>query len=141
VQCELARLDPSSPRYPELQSAGQLDLLAEHEHAWLGECRSVWCAGVPARLPAHGNDHAGSVLDHVRISSRVIPSSRVAFVNKFGESLPEDAVQAVAHRRLAHVRAIDARGAIRRARIRLCYGEIHTNAWLAALAKASTSCG
>src|SRR6478735_6380678 len=36
VQCELARLDPASERYPELHLR-QLQLLAEHERDWLGE--------------------------------------------------------------------------------------------------------
>jgi uncharacterized protein (TIGR02996 family) len=138
VQCELARLDPHSPRYPELHLR-QLDLLAEHEHEWLGE----WSERLVRWEFRRGFLHTATItpapfLDHGEDLFARHPVERVAFLDDFGESLPaEEAQEVVASPVMRHVRSLDAAGCHRdEPEFNGFYGEIDTSAWLAALAKA-----
>jgi uncharacterized protein (TIGR02996 family) len=140
VQCELARLDPTSDRYPELHIR-QLQMQAEHEREWLGE----WADRLVRWEFRRG------MLDEVTICPepycksgerlfRDHPVWRVAFVNGIGESLDPTAIRDVLtqpHSR--YLRAIDAAGCKPGEQAAAMFGgEIHTNSWLTELARATS---
>ena len=139
VQCELARLDPSSDRYPELHLR-QLQIQAEHEREWLGD----WADRLVRWEFRRG------MLDEVTIQPesycqggaelfREHPIWRVAFVDELGESLGPSAIRDVLsqpHSRF--LRAIDAAACKSNEQAAAMFGgEIHTNTWLRELARAA----
>jgi uncharacterized protein (TIGR02996 family) len=139
VQCELARLDPISDRYPELH-VRQLQMLAEHERDWLGEWadrlvrwefRRGMLDEVTVQPEPFCRDGAALFRDH--------PVWRVAFVDDTGESLAPRAIRDVLsqpHSRL--IRAIDAAACRPGEEASAMFGgEIRTNAWLSELAGAT----
>ena len=143
VQCELARLDPSSDRSPELHLR-QLQILAEHERDWLGEwadrlvrwefrrgmleevtvCPEPYCRGGEELFRDH-------------------PLWRVAFVDGEGESLNPDAIRDVLGRpHSRHLRAIEAAGCSPDEFAAAMFGgQIRTNVWLAELARVPALAG
>ena len=137
VQCELARLDPTSERYPELHCR-QLQMLGEHEGKWLGEwserlVRWEFRRGFLKDVTTEAEPYcaAGDALfrDH--------PIWRVAFVDDTGESLKPEAVRDVLGRPHSRfLRAIDAAGCKPGEQAAAMFGgQIHTNSWLGELAR------
>ncbi len=138
VQCQLARLPTSDPRYPELHLR-QLELIAEHELDWLGEwaerlVRWEFRRGLlysvtltPNPFVTHGEE---LFHDH--------PVERVALVNAHGRTLQaEEARVVVAARAMGEVRALEAAGCRRDEPMCGMYGGVvATSAWLLGLARA-----
>jgi uncharacterized protein (TIGR02996 family) len=138
LQCELERLAPADPRYPDLH-VRQLEMVAEHERDWIGESAD--------RLVRW--DFKGGLLHSVTITPEAFlghganlfarhPVQRVAFVNQAGASLSKDAVrEVVAAPTMAFVRGLEVSGCRRDEPMWGMFpGIIGTNAWLKALAGA-----
>ncbi|HEY7153921.1 MAG TPA: TIGR02996 domain-containing protein [Gemmataceae bacterium] len=139
VQCDLARREPSDPRYPDLHLC-QLEMLARHEREWLGE----WAD----RLVRW--DFRRGLLDAVTITPEPFlrhgpdlfarhPVRRVAFVNDEGESLTADTVrEVVAAPTMRFVSALETAGCRPDEPMWAMYGGVvETGAWLKALADAA----
>jgi uncharacterized protein (TIGR02996 family) len=139
LQCELERLAPADPRYPELH-VRQLEMLAEHERDWLGD----WADRLVRWDFKGGLLHSVTItpeafLDHGADLFARHPVQRVAFVDKGGRSLPQGAVrEVVTAPAMAFVRALEVSGCRRGEPMWAMFGgEVATNAWLAALAGAA----
>lgn len=137
VQCELARLDPASDRYPELH-VRQLQLLAEHERDWLGEwadrlVRWEFRRGMLEDVTIQPEPYCR----HGEALFRDHPVGRVAFVDDSGESLEPSAVRdVIAQPHSRWLRAIDAAGCRPGEQASAMFGgQIHTNSWLEELAR------
>jgi uncharacterized protein (TIGR02996 family) len=139
VQIDLARLDPTNTRYPELHLR-QLQLLSEHEREWLGPwtdrlVRWQFQRGLlhevtvePEPFVAFGAD----LLTHY-------PVHTVAFVDGWGQSLAPEAIQRVVGvPHLALVRGLELSGCRPGENSYAMFGgTVQTSAWLTALAGAT----
>jgi uncharacterized protein (TIGR02996 family) len=139
VQCELARLPTVDPRYPELHLR-QLELIAEHETEWLGD----WADRLVRWEFRRGLLHSVTITEEPFVEHGVElfrdhPVERVALVDKHGESLSGLAVaRVVAAPAMGEVRALETAGCRRDEPMCAMYGgQITTNTWLAALARAN----
>ncbi len=139
VQVELARIDPTDDRYPELHLR-QLQLLAEHEREWLGP----WADRLVRWRFQRGLLHEVDIQPEPFVAAGADlfarhPVHTVAFVDGWGMSLAPEAIQRVlAAPHCALVRGLELSGCRPHdGMFGMFCGNVQTSAWLAGLAGAS----
>jgi uncharacterized protein (TIGR02996 family) len=137
VQVELARLDPTDDRYPELHLR-QLQLLAEHEREWLG----LWADRLVRWRFQRGMLHEITVQPEPFVAAAELfachPVHTVAFVDAVGETLATaEILRVVAVPHFALVHGLELSGCRPgESMFGMFGGEVDMSGWLASLARA-----
>jgi uncharacterized protein (TIGR02996 family) len=138
VQCELARIEPTDDRVPELHLR-QLELLAEHEREWLGP----WADRLVRWRFQRGLLHEVTVQPEPFVASGADlfarhPVHTVAFVDDEGRSLASwEIARVLKAPHFALIRGLELSGCRPGERMFGMFdGAVETNAWLTRLAGA-----